>query len=517
MKLKSIIVPVSIAVVAAYIYVSYNGTQNSNTNLKTTEQTIEKPVKKLSTSQKPPANVTAVTPTKTTTAPAIKASAVIPQAQASIPNQIMGQQLPSLAPMLQNVIQGVVNIATVGKKQKAQSNPFFDDPIFKRFFDIPQHKQQPQRRSRSLGSGVIVDATKGYIITNNHVIEEAEEINVTLRNGKQYKAKIIGTDKESDLAVIQIKADKLTAVPMISSDSLKVGDFVVAIGNPFGLGQTVTSGIVSALGRSGLGIESYEDFIQTDASINPGNSGGALVNLRGELIGINTAILSRSGANIGIGFAIPTNMVKKIMTQLITHGQIRRGRLGVYIQDLTPELAKAFDIKQHQGAVVSRVAPGSSAEKANIREGDIIVSLDGKVIKNASTLRNTVGLLTIGQTVKLGVIRNGKQITIDAVIGEPQEEKQSAEALHTRLEGAVLGELEENHPLFGKVDGVVILSVKPGSSANSAGLRKGDVITSINRVPVKNLKDLKTAIKEKSSGILLNIRRGNGGLYLLLQ
>ncbi|NOY66975.1 MAG: DegQ family serine endoprotease [Gammaproteobacteria bacterium] len=430
----------------------------------------------------------------------------------------MGKQLPSsLAPMLQNVIQGVVNIAIVGKKQQVQANPFLDDPMFKRFFNIPQHKQPQQRQSKSLGSGVIVDAKNGYIITNNHVIAESEEINVTLRSGKQYKAKVIGTDKESDLAVIQIKAKDLTAVPMISSDNLRVGDFVVAIGNPFGLGQTVTSGIVSALGRSGLGIESYEDFIQTDASINPGNSGGALVNLRGELIGINTAILSRSGANIGIGFAIPTTMVKKIMTQLITHGEIRRGRLGVYIQDLTPELARAFNIKDHKGAVVSRVASGSPAEKAGIHEGDIIISLDSKEIRNASSLRNTVGLLPIGKKVKLGIMRDGKQIKINAVIGEPQEEKQNAEDLNEKLKGAVLGELEENHPLFGKVEGVVILSIEPNSPAGNAGLQQGDVITSINRMPVKNLKDLKAAVKQKNDGILLNIRRGNGGLYLLLQ
>jgi len=507
------IVPLSIAIAAAFVFVKYTETQDTEFSQAATETAIETPVAK----HAPAVESTAETVKVNAEAPVIRAAAMIPQAQAALPNEVMGQKLPSLAPMLNNVIQGVVNIATVGKKQQAQANPFFDDPIFKHFFNMPKPNQPQQRRSRSLGSGVIIDAKKGFIVTNNHVIEEAEQINVTLRNGKQYKAKIIGTDKESDLAVIQIEADNLTAVPMTNSDNLKVGDFVVAIGNPFGLGQTVTSGIVSALGRTGLGIESYEDFIQTDASINPGNSGGALVNLRGELVGINTAILSRSGANIGIGFAIPTNMVQKIKNQLITHGEIRRGRLGVYIQDLTPELAKAFDIKQQKGAVVSRVATGSSAEKAGILEGDIVISLDKKEIKNAATLRNTVGLLPIGQKVKLGIIRDSKKIFITAVIGEPQEEKQSAEDLHERLNGAVLGELEENHPLFGKVNGVVVLSVKPNSAASASGLLKDDVITSINRMPVKNLKDLKSAIQRKSDGILINIRRGNGGLYLLLQ
>ncbi len=437
--------------------------------------------------------------------------------QAAFPSEVNGKELPSLAPMLQNVIQGVVNIATEGKTEASElANPFMDDPIFKHFFNVPEHKQ-PERRSQSLGSGVIVDAKKGYIITNNHVVAKADKITVTLRNGKQYTAKVIGADEESDIAVIQIKADDLTALPMTDSENLRVGDFVVAIGNPFGLGQTVTSGIISALGRSGLGIESYEDFIQTDASINPGNSGGALVNLHGELIGINTAILSRSGANIGIGFAIPVNMANKIMTQLIEHGEIRRGRLGVYIQDLTPELAKAFNIKKHKGAVVSRVAPASPAEKAGIREGDIIVSLNNKTIKNASGLRNTVGLLPIGEKVELGILRDGKPRSIKAVIGEPQAEKKKAESLHKRLEGAVLGELAESHPLFGKVDGVIVVDVDQGSAAWVSGLRKNDVVTSVNRMRVKNLEDFENAIGKNGDALLLNIRRGNGALFLLLQ
>jgi len=441
---------------------------------------------------------------------------IAPLAQAGFPAEINGKHLPSLAPMLEKVIPGVVNIATEGKTHtSAQINPFMDDPIFKHFFKMPEQPQK--RRTKSQGSGVIINAEKGYILTNNHVIRGAEKIKVTLRNGKQYTAKIIGTDKESDIAVIQIKAKNLIAVPMANSDKLRVGDYVVAIGNPFGLGQTVTSGIVSALGRSGLGIESYEDFIQTDASINPGNSGGALVNLHGNLIGINTAILSGSGANIGIGFAIPINMARKIMNQLVQHGKISRGRLGVYIQDLTPDLAKAFNITQHQGAVVASVSPNSAAAKAGIHEGDIIVSLNEKTIQHASDLRNTVGMLPIGEKIKLGVIRKGIHRTIIAYIGKPQVEKKNAKALHKRLDGAVIGELEENHPLFGKVEGVVILNIKPGSPAWSAGLRKNDVITSVNQVRIKNLNEMKNAVKRRSNGLLLNIRRGNGALFLLLQ
>jgi serine protease Do/serine protease DegQ len=291
----------------------------------------------------------------------------------------------------------------------------------------------------------------------------------------------------------------------------------VAIGNPFGLGQTVTSGIISAMGRSGLGIEGYEDFIQTDASINPGNSGGALVNLKGELIGINTAILSRSGGNIGIGFAIPITMAEKVMKQLIEHGEIRRGRLGIYIQNLTPDLARAFGIKIDHGAVVSQVSPKSSAEKAGIKSGDVITAVNGTPIRNASALRNMIGLLPIGQKVDLELIRDGKKMNITAKIGEPQQEKQEAKELNKRLEGAVLGELDEGNPMYGKVHGVLVVDVTANSPAWVAGLRKGDIITSVNRIPVNNLAEMKSALNKGRNGILMNIRRGNGALFLLLQ
>jgi len=424
---------------------------------------------------------------------------------------------PSLAPMLEKVIPGVVNIATESTTV-SQSNPLFDDPIFRHFFNVPEEDNTPQEhRSQSLGSGVIVDAKNGYILTNNHVIDHADKITVTLNNGKQYSAKVIGVDEESDVAVIQIPAENLTAVPISRDEKHRVGDFVVAIGNPFGLGQTVTSGIISAMGRSGLGIEGYEDFIQTDASINPGNSGGALVNLKGELIGINTAILSRSGGNIGIGFAIPITMAEKVMKQLIEHGEIRRGRLGIYIQNLTPDLARAFGIKIDHGAVVSQVSPKSSAEKAGIKSGDVITAVNGKPIRNASALRNMIGLLPIGQKVDLELIRDGKQMNITAKIGEPQQEKQEAKELNKRLEGAVLGELDEGNPMYGKVHGVLVVDVTANSPAWVAGLRKGDIITSVNRIPVNNLAEMKSALNKGRNGILMNIRRGNGALFLLLQ
>lgn len=434
-------------------------------------------------------------------------------AHAALPIEINGQKLPSLAPMLEKTIPGVVNIATQGTVQVR--DPFFEDPVFRHFFNLPN--QPRERKTQSLGSGVIVNAEKGYVLTNNHVIKKADKITVTLNDGRSLQAKVIGTDPESDVAVIQIPSENLIALPKADSSKLRVGDFVVAIGNPFGLGQTVTSGIVSAMGRSGLGIEGYEDFIQTDASINPGNSGGALVNLRGELVGLNTAILSRSGGNIGIGFAIPINMVHQIMNQLISYGEVRRGLLGVHIQNLTPELAKAFNIGARKGAVVTRVIERSAAEKAKLKSGDVITSINSHKVKNASDLRNTIGLLRIGQKIKLNIIRNGKQKTAYAVISEPETTKVEAKKLHRQLEGASLGDIEENHPLFGKVTGVLVHDVEQGSASWSAGLRRGDIITSVNRNRVKNIGDLKKVMKRNGKSLLLNVRRGNGALFLFIQ
>ncbi|MEJ2141833.1 MAG: DegQ family serine endoprotease [Gammaproteobacteria bacterium] len=424
-----------------------------------------------------------------------------------------GEKLPTLAPMLEKVTPAVVNISTRGQVSM-QENPLFADPFFRRFFDIPD--QPRKRQTQSLGSGVVVDAKNGYIITNNHVIDKSDEITVTLNNGESYKARLIGTDPETDVAVVKVEAKNLTAVPLGNSDELRVGDFAIAIGNPFGLGQTVTSGIVSALGRSGLGIEGYEDFIQTDASINPGNSGGALVNLNGELIGINTAIFSKSGGNIGIGFSIPINMVNDIMQQLVAHGEVKRGRLGAEAQDLTPQLAKAFSLKNRRGAVITQVIENSAADKAGLKAGDIVTHINGKHVKDAGTLRNTIGLLRVGETVKLRVQRDGKQRTLTARIEEPKLSQQSGDKLNNQLQGARFADIEQGSRLYGKIKGVIVTEVEAGSPAWRAGLRKGDVIVSANRKDVRNLMELKQAVKN-SEALLLNIRRGNGALFLYLQ
>ncbi len=424
-----------------------------------------------------------------------------------------GKTLPTLAPMLEKATPAVVNIATRGRV-RIRENPLLNDPFFRRFFDLPQ--QPRERITQSLGSGVVVDAGKGYILTNNHVIDKAEEIEVTLRDGRKKKAKLVGSDPATDIAVIQVKPDGLTALPFANSDQLRVGDFVVAIGNPFGLGQTVTSGIVSALGRTGLGIEGYEDFIQTDASINPGNSGGALVNLRGELVGINTAIFSQSGGNIGIGFAIPINMAHEVMQQLIKHGRVERGVLGVQVQDLTPELAQAFSIPEQRGVVISAVVPGSAAEKAGLKTGDIIIAINGRAVDDSADVRNTIGLIRVGSRVELKILRDGKERIIRATIGEERHAEIRGDELHPYLAGAILGNIGENSPLYERVKGVVVVDISPGSRAWRAGLRKGDVITSANRRPVANLKQLRKAVKNKDS-LLLNIQRGNMALFLLLR
>ena len=426
-----------------------------------------------------------------------------------------GKPLPTLAPMLERTMPAVVNIASSGHV-RVQESPLFSDPFFRHFFDLPD--QQPrERRTQSLGSGVIVDAKKGYILTNNHVIDKADIISVTLNDGRNFKAKLIGTDPDTDIAVVQIKADGLTAVKLGDSAKLHVGDFAVAIGNPFGLGQTVTSGIVSALGRSGLGIEGYEDFIQTDASINPGNSGGALVDLDGELIGINTAIFSQSGGNIGIGFAIPINMAHEIMTQLIAHGEVKRGQLGAQAQDLTPALVQAFNLSNGRaGAVITKVTANSAADKAGLRSGDIVVEVNGKAVRDASDLRNYIGVLRVGEKVQIQILRDGKHQTLNAVVEEPTMAQTSGKALQPQLEGAKFGDITEGNPLYGQIEGVLVMEVEPGSPAWRAGLRKGDIIVSANRRTIKNLDDLAKAVKG-STTLLLNIQRGDMALFLYLQ
>lgn len=432
---------------------------------------------------------------------------------AVLPASVNNQPLPSIAPMLEKTTLAVVNIATRGHRQ-IKENPLLSDPFFRRFFDRPNRPRT--RKTQSLGSGVIVDAQKGYILTNNHVVGKADEITVTLRDGRSFEAKMVGTDPESDVAVIQIPADNLQDLPIANSDKLRVGDFVVAIGNPFGLGQTVTSGIVSALGRSGLGIEGYEDFIQTDASINPGNSGGALVNLRGELVGINTAIIAPGGGNVGIGFAIPANMAVSLMSHLITDGEVNRGRLGVAVQDLTPDLAKAFGLKNQRGAVITQILEGSPAEKAGLKPGDIITSINGKKVKNGTSIRNAVGLLKIGDKVVMQVIQKGKRKTVTAIVAKKESIKIAGNKIHPALAGAELAALTKEESKQTRIEGIRAQAITIGSAAWQNGLKKGDIITMANRHPVKTLQQLASAISGSKS-LLLNIQRGNGAFFLIIR
>jgi serine protease DegQ len=324
----------------------------------------------------------------------------------------------TMAPLLEGVTPGVVNIA-VRSRVERPANPLLDDPFFRRFFDLPA--APPQRDVLSAGSGVIVDGGRGYVLTNSHVVANAQAIQVTLKDGRTYPARLIGGDPATDIALLEIDAQDLTAVPLGDSDGLEVGDLVIAIGNPFGLGQTVTSGIVSALGRGGLGIEGYEDFIQTDASVNPGNSGGALVNSRGELIGINTAILGPAGGNIGIGFAVPVNMARAVMAQLIEHGEVRRGRLGIRMQDLTPALASAMDLELRGGAVIAEVEPGSPAAQAGLRPGDVIVGVNDEPILDAGDLRNLVGIMPAGTGLDVVLHSAGRERSVNVRIGEAEQ------------------------------------------------------------------------------------------------
>ncbi|UPQ88452.1 DegQ family serine endoprotease [Vibrio sinaloensis] len=433
------------------------------------------------------------------------------QATAALPVAMNGEQMPSLAPMLERVTPAVVSISVEGTQVSKQHIP----EQFRFFFgpDFPTEQLQ-ERPFRGLGSGVIIDADKGHIVTNYHVINGAEKIRVKLHDGREYDAELIGGDQMSDVALLKLeKAKNLTEVKIADSDKLRVGDFAVAIGNPFGLGQTVTSGIVSALGRSGLNIENFENFIQTDAAINSGNSGGALVNLNGELIGINTAILGPNGGNVGIGFAIPSNMMNNLAAQILEFGEVKRGMLGVQGGEITSELAEALGYESSKGAFVSQVVPDSAADKAGLEAGDVIVSVNGKSINSFSELRAKVATLGAGKEITLGIVRDGKERTYDVVLGEQNNVKTTADKLHDGLSGAEL----TNTNASDKVQGVKVSAIEAGSKAEAYQLQEGDIIIGVNRKRVKNLAEFRKVLDKQPGVLALNIQRGDRSIYLVIR
>jgi serine protease DegQ len=432
----------------------------------------------------------------------------LPNAYASFPSMTTenSAQLPSLAPMLETVLPSVVSIKVEGTTQMQNNMP----EEFRRFFGYPDSQS---RSFTGLGSGVIIDAEKGYVVTNNHVIDGADKITVALNDGHEFKAKLIGKDPQSDIALLKIDdAKKLTAIKLADSDNLRVGDYAVAIGNPFGIGQTVTSGIISALARSGLNMNGFENFIQTDASINQGNSGGALINLNGELVGINTAIIAPNGGNVGIGFAIPSNMVKSLTSQLIEFGEVKRGVLGIKGNELTSDIAKAFDVDVQKGAFVSEVIENSAAQAAGIKSGDIIISMDSKPIDSFAELRAKIATTGAGRTVTLGLIRDGKKMSVEVKLKNSDEAVTEAKSLHTALDGATLS----NGEIKGQ-KGVLIEKLIKNSPASRLSLQEGDLITGVNKERITNIADLRKIIDSSPSVIALNIIRGNSRLYLILR
>ncbi|SCC44098.1 serine endoprotease DegQ [Kosakonia oryziphila] len=434
------------------------------------------------------------------------------QAMAAMPSQLPGQgALPSLAPVLEKVLPAVVSVQVEGTTSQGQKVP----EELKRFFgdDVPDQPQQPQP-FEGLGSGVIIDAAKGYVLTNNHVINQAQKISVQLNDGREFDAKLIGGDDQSDIALLQLQnASNLTQIAIADSDKLRVGDFVIAVGNPFGLGQTATSGIVSALGRSGLNLEGLENFIQTDASINRGNSGGALLNLNGELIGINTAILAPSGGSVGIGFAIPSNMAQTLSRQLIQFGEIKRGLLGIKGTEMSADIAKAFNLNVQRGAFVSEVLPNSGSAKAGIKSGDVIVSLNGKPLNSFAELRSRIATTEPGATVKLGLLRDGKPLDVEVTLDKSTSSSASADLISPSLQGAELSDSQ----LKDGTKGIAINNVEKGSAAAQAGLHKDDVIIGINRERVQSIAEMRKVLETKPSIMALHIVRGNDSIYLLLR
>ncbi|MEB4677521.1 serine endoprotease DegQ [Enterobacteriaceae bacterium G50] len=438
-------------------------------------------------------------------------SFAVPQvASASIPTQVPGQgALPSLAPMLEKVLPAVVSVQVEGTATPSQRVP----EELKKFFG-EEGGNEPAQPFEGLGSGVIIDAAKGYVLTNNHVISQAQKISIQLNDGREFDAKLIGSDDQSDIALLQIQGgSKLTQIAIADSDKLRVGDFAVAVGNPFGLGQTATSGIVSALGRSGLNLEGLENFIQTDASINRGNSGGALLNLNGELIGINTAILAPGGGSVGIGFAIPSNMAQILAKQLIQFGEIKRGLLGIRGMEMSADIAKAFNLNVQRGAFVSEVLPNSGSAKAGIKSGDVIVSLNGKALSSFAELRSRIATTEPGSKVKLGLLRDGKPLEVEVTLDKSTSATASAEMIAPQLQGASLsdGQLKDG------TKGIVISDVEKGSAAAQVGLHKDDVIIGINRQRTQSIADMRKVLETKPSVIALNVMRGEENIYLLLR
>ena len=420
---------------------------------------------------------------------------------------------PTLSPLLKKVTPAVVNVGVKGSTSR-RSNPLYNDPFFRRFFNAPE--QAPTRPRQSVGSGVIINANEGYVLTNHHVINNANEITVTLADGREFTAELIGSDEGTDVALLQVDADNLHELRLGDSDSVEVGDFVVAIGNPFGLGQTVTSGIVSALGRSGLNID-YEDFIQTDASINPGNSGGALIDFNGNLIGINTAIIAPSGGNVGIGFAIPAKIAKGIVTQLVEFGGVKRGVLGVMITTVTPALAEALDLNVENGALINQVVEDSAAQAAGLQAGDVVIAVDGTPIDTAADLRNRIGLKRVNDDVNLNIIRDGKQKTINAKVGEPGATMLAGGTKIEKLKGAEFTNIPSEHPQQGQVEGVLVTKVESGSPAARSGLRQNDIVQTVNNRNVRSVDDLANILENVSATVVLKIRRGSSTIVIAIQ
>jgi Do/DeqQ family serine protease len=423
--------------------------------------------------------------------------------------------LPTLAPVVDQVTPAVVNVSVI-TPAPMEDNPLFRDPFFRRFFNLPD---RPQRKEQAAGSGVIIDAARGYILTNHHVIKEAEAVIVTLKDRRQFPAKLVGTDPGTDIAVLQINAPGLSALRIGDSDALQVGDYVLAIGNPFGIGQTVTSGIVSALGRSGLSVEGYEDFIQTDASINPGNSGGALVNLRGELIGINTAIIGPAGGNVGIGFAVPSAMASAVLAQIVRYGEVRRGRLGIEMVDVPAQAQRKLRLPSLDGALIDTVQAGSPAEHAGLRAGDVVTALNGRRIRSSAELRARLGLTAVGDEIELTVIRASGTQRIRTRVAPPQTASHGAAQAVPQLPGLRVVEIERGSPLAQRLrgGGLVVAAVDADSRALQAGFRPGDIIYAVNRRRVQTLVEFQSLLRGSERGYAISLLRGDFNLTIILR